>query len=62
MLTVDSDGSCNVDEVIVLYKSEIMPYRIYRGLNKKAKDAESVSQYASFVGKTCSKRILLFRN
>ncbi|XP_025096854.1 arginyl-tRNA--protein transferase 1-like isoform X1 [Pomacea canaliculata] len=57
----DSEGDIDLDRVLVLYEGEIMPYEVYCSINPGTNDADSVREYATFVGRTCSQRMLLFR-
>ncbi|XP_058043261.1 arginyl-tRNA--protein transferase 1 isoform X7 [Ahaetulla prasina] len=51
-----------LDQVQVLHKRSVMPYRMYKRNRKGPSDEETVQQYASLVGQTCSERMLLFRS
>ncbi|XP_026525224.1 arginyl-tRNA--protein transferase 1 isoform X4 [Notechis scutatus] len=51
-----------LDQVQVLYKRSVMPYRIYKRNRKGPSDEETVQQYAALVGQACSERMLLFRS
>lgn len=60
-ISEDSEGDIDLDRVLVLYEGEIMPYEVYCSINPGTNDADSVREYATFVGRTCSQRMLLFR-
>lgn len=51
-----------LDQVQVLHKRSVMPYRIYKRNRKGPSDEETVQQYAGLVGQACSERMLLFRS
>ncbi|XP_070802648.1 arginyl-tRNA--protein transferase 1 isoform X4 [Pituophis catenifer annectens] len=51
-----------LDQVKVLHKRSVMPYRMYKRNRKGPSDEETVQQYAGLVGQACSDRMLLFRS
>ncbi|XP_034292256.1 arginyl-tRNA--protein transferase 1 isoform X3 [Pantherophis guttatus] len=51
-----------LDQVKVLHKRSVMPYRMYKRNRKGPSDEETVQQYAGLVGQACSERMLLFRS
>ncbi|XP_026560690.1 arginyl-tRNA--protein transferase 1 isoform X3 [Pseudonaja textilis] len=60
---IDDEGMMKeLDQVQVLYKRSVMPYRIYKRNRKGPSDEETVQQYAALVGQACSERMLLFRS
>ncbi|XP_023930830.1 arginyl-tRNA--protein transferase 1-like isoform X2 [Lingula anatina] len=59
---VDENGVVNLDEVLVLFERQAMPYTVYKALNPRARDEGDVKEYAGFVGKKCYQRMLLFRS
>ncbi len=61
-ISVDVNGTVDLNRVLVLYERQIMPYQIYKALNPEADDEDEVTQYAGFVGSQCAKRILLYRS
>ena len=61
-ITVDENGTIDLDKVSILYQRQIMPYRLYHVLSKGAnQDEDEVKEYAKFVGKVCAERMFLFR-
>ncbi|XP_013927536.1 PREDICTED: arginyl-tRNA--protein transferase 1 [Thamnophis sirtalis] len=59
---VDEGMVKELDQVQVLHKRSVMPYRMYRRNRKGPSDEETVQQYAALVGQACSERMLLFRS
>nr|KAG5696778.1 hypothetical protein BaRGS_012801 [Batillaria attramentaria] len=57
----DVNGNIDIDRVLVLHDREAMPYEVYRFMNRQARDEEEVKEYATFVGRKCAERMLLFR-
>ncbi|KAM3835086.1 arginyl-tRNA--protein transferase 1 isoform 2-T2 [Vipera latastei] len=51
-----------LDQVQVLHKRSVMPYRVYKRNRKGPSDEEIVQQYATLVGQACLERMLLFRS
>ncbi|XP_063163344.1 arginyl-tRNA--protein transferase 1 isoform X1 [Candoia aspera] len=51
-----------LDQVQILHKRTVMPYRVYKRNRKGPSDEETVQQYAALVGQACSERMLLFRS
>ncbi|ELT94595.1 hypothetical protein CAPTEDRAFT_178555 [Capitella teleta] len=58
----DAEGSVDLASVLVLYKRQAMPYSFYRMLNSEADDEAEVKEYATFAGKKCAARMLLYRS
>ncbi|KAM6444152.1 arginyl-tRNA--protein transferase 1 isoform 4-T4 [Liasis olivaceus] len=52
----------DLDQVQILHKRTVMPYRVYKRNRKGPSDEETVQQYATLVGQACSERMLLFRS
>ncbi|CAN7988184.1 unnamed protein product [Ixodes hexagonus] len=57
----DKDAVTNLNEVSILFKRGVIPYRQYRQL-KGNSDKEEVEEYASLVGKKCVKSLYLYRS
>ncbi|XP_068698387.1 arginyl-tRNA--protein transferase 1-like isoform X2 [Montipora foliosa] len=51
----------STDDVLVLYKHQAMPYKVYK-LMSKARDGEEVEEYAELVGPLVASRMLLYRS
>ena len=63
LVAEDYEGKVDVDSVTVLCHRRIMPYRMYRAKYKgQANDEEEVINYAKLIGKSCSQRMLLYRD
>ncbi|XP_022089840.1 arginyl-tRNA--protein transferase 1-like isoform X2 [Acanthaster planci] len=60
--TDTADTPVNLQEVRVLYRQMSMRYSDYRRFAPNTGDEEEVKEYAQFVGKTCARRILLYRH
>uniref|UniRef100_A0A8C4Q7W5 Arginyl-tRNA--protein transferase 1 n=1 Tax=Eptatretus burgeri TaxID=7764 RepID=A0A8C4Q7W5_EPTBU len=58
----DDDCPVSLDHVMVLYKRCAMPYCIYQQRRVHSKDEAEVREYASFVGRRCAGRMLLYRH
>ncbi|XP_049800668.1 arginyl-tRNA--protein transferase 1 isoform X1 [Schistocerca nitens] len=58
---LDEDGQININEILILFHKQAMPYFIYRTLNRNTDDSEEVMQYARLVGMKCARRMLLVR-
>ena len=59
----DEDGEVPLDEVLVLWQRQVMPYQVYTALKQgKAKDSDEVTEYAGYVGATCARRMFLVRS
>ncbi|XP_044296142.1 arginyl-tRNA--protein transferase 1 isoform X2 [Varanus komodoensis] len=62
-LNADDEGNVKeLDRVWILHKRTAMRYSMYKRRQKGPSDEESVRQYATLVGQTCSERMLLFRS
>lgn len=62
LFTDDEEKLKELGHVRVLHKRTVMPYSVYKRRRKGQNDEESVQQYATLVGQTCSERMLLFRS
>ncbi|CAH1798188.1 unnamed protein product, partial [Owenia fusiformis] len=60
--TRDTNGTIELDNVLVLYMRQAMPYVIYKALGENVCDQNEVLQYAKLVGRTCCERMLLYRS
>ena len=56
----DRNKVTSPNDVMVLYKRQAMPFSVFRLM--KDTDEDEVLEYAGFVGKSCSKRMLLYRS
>jgi len=60
---VDQNSNVELDNVMVLYKRQAMPYAVYKKMVKeKVQDHDEVLQYSCLIGKKCSGEILLYRS
>ncbi|CAL1542689.1 unnamed protein product [Lymnaea stagnalis] len=57
----DKESDIDVGQVLVLNNGTILPYCFYQQTNEAGDDEAEVKEYASFVGKACSSRMLLVR-
>ena len=59
--TADEDSDIDLKSVLVLTMRQKMPYFIYKSLCPDKADEKEVKEYAGLVGRTCAKRMLLYR-
>ncbi|RUS75694.1 hypothetical protein EGW08_016536 [Elysia chlorotica] len=57
----DKNKDIDIHQVLVLYNRKVLPYALYKMMNREATDEENVTEYAGFVGKTCAERMFLVR-
>ncbi|KAL3881818.1 hypothetical protein ACJMK2_028210 [Sinanodonta woodiana] len=57
----DENGKIDVDQVLIIHNGEAMPYEVYKAINPESGDEEEIKEYATFVGRSCAERMLLFR-
>jgi len=61
-VTEDEDHGDSIEEVLCLHMRQVMPYIVYKALNRKRDDSIEVREYANLVGMTCAERMLLYRS
>ncbi|KAK3603003.1 hypothetical protein CHS0354_016818 [Potamilus streckersoni] len=57
----DENGKIDVNQVLIVHNGEAMPYEVYKAINPESSDEEEIKEYATFIGRPCAERMLLFR-